>query len=94
MSIRPLHDYVVIERKEPEETVKGGIILTGAAQEKPVVAEVTEVGPGVLADGTKVEMPVKPGDKVLVTKYGGTEFTIDGRKVSIIKQSDILAVVE
>jgi chaperonin GroES len=55
---------------------------------------VTEVGPGVLADGTKVEMPVKPGDKVLVTKYGGTEFTIDGRKVSIIKQSDILAVVE
>lgn len=94
MKIRPLADRVVIKNVEPEETTKSGIILTGSAKEKPQVCEVVAVGPGGVVDGHEVEMTVKPGDKVLIAKYAGTEVKVDGDECVIVRQSDILAVVE
>ena len=89
-----LADRVVIKNVEPEETTKSGIILTGSAKEKPQVCEVLAVGPGGLVEGKEVEMTVKPGDKVLIAKYAGTEVKVDGEECVIVRQSDILAVVE
>ncbi len=94
MKIRPLADRVVIKMVEAEETTKSGIILTGSAKEKPQVAEVVAVGPGGMVDGKEVEMIVKVGDKVLTSKYAGTEVKLDGEECTIVRQSDILAVVE
>ena len=94
MKIIPLADHVVIKTVEAEETTKSGIILTGSAKEKPQVAEVLAVGPGGLVDGKTVEMLVKVGDKVLTSKYSGTEVKVDGEECTIVRQSDILAVVE
>ena len=94
MKIRPLADRVVIKTVEAEETTKSGIILAGSAKEKPQVAEVLAVGPGGLVDGKEVEMLVKVGDKVLTSKYSGTEVKVDGEECTIVRQSDILAVVE
>ena len=94
MTIRPLVDRVVIKSVEAEETTKSGIILTAAAQEKPAIAEIIAVGPGGMVDGKEVKMFVKVGDKVLISKYSGTEVKIDGVEYSIVRQDDILAVVE
>lgn len=94
MKIKPLADRVVVKMVEAEETTKSGIILTTAAQEKPQVAEVLEVGPGGMVDGVEVEMTVKVGDRVITSKYSGTEVKLDGQEYIIVKQSDILAVVE
>ena len=94
MKIRPLGDRVVIKRVEAEETTKSGIVLPVAAKEKPQVAEVIAVGPGGLVDGKEVKMELKVGDKVLFSKYAGNEVKIEGEEVTILKQDDILAVVE
>ena len=94
MKIIPLADRVVIKTVEVEETTKGGIILTGSAKEKPSVAEVISVGPGGMVDGHDVVMTVKPGDKVITSKYSGTEVKVDGEECTIVRQSDILAIVE
>ena len=94
MTIKPLGDRVVIKNVETEETTKSGIILTGSAKEKPQVAEVIAVGPGGNVDGKDVEMIVKVGDKVLTSKYSGTEVKVDGEECTIVRQSDILAIVE
>ena len=94
MTIKPLADRVVIRMVEAEETTKSGIILTGAAKEKPQVAEVIAVGPGGLVDGKEVKMYVAVGNKVLTSKYSGTEVKVDGSEYVIVRQSDILAVVE
>ena len=94
MKIKPLADRVVIKMVEAEETTKGGIILTSAAKEKPQVATVVAVGPGGIVDGKEVEMIVKVGDKVLTSKYSGTEVKVDGEECTIVRQSDILAIVE
>ena len=94
MSIKPLLDRVVVQMVEAEETTKSGIVLAGAAKEKPQVAEVIAVGPGGLVDGKEVTMYVKVGDKVITSKYSGTEVKLDGEEVIIVRQSDILAVVE
>lgn len=94
MKLTPLADRVVLKMTEAEETTKGGIILTGAAKEKPEVAEVLAVGPGGMVDGKEVVMNVKPGDKVIYSKYAGTEVKIDGQEIIIVRQSDILATVE
>lgn len=94
MKLKPLADRVIIKLMEAEETTKGGIILTGAAKEKPEVAEVVAVGPGGLVDGKEVKMTVKKGDKVITSKYSGTEVKMDGVEYTIVRQSDILAVVE
>ncbi len=94
MSIKPLLDRVVVKMVEAEETTKSGIVLAGAAKEKPQVAEVIAVGPGGLVDGKEVTMYVKVGDKVITSKYSGTEVKLDGEEVIIVRQSDILAVVE
>lgn len=93
MNIKPLADRVVIKMLEAEETTKSGIILTSAAQEKPQVAEVVAVGPGGIVDGKEVVMEVKVGDKVLISKYAGTEVKLDGEEYTILRQSEILAVV-
>ena len=94
MTIKPLADRVVIKMCEAEETTKSGIILAGSAKEKPQVAEVLAVGPGGLVDGKEVQMIVKVGDKVLTSKYSGTEVKVDGEECTIVRQSDILAIVE
>ena len=94
MRIKPLADRVVIKLVEEEETTTGGLILTGSAKEKPQIAEVLAVGPGGNVDGKDVEMIVKVGDKVLTSKYAGTEVKVDGEECTIVRQSDILAVVE
>lgn len=94
MTIRPLADRVVIKAVEAEETTKSGIILTAAAQEKPSIAEIVAVGPGGTVDGKEVKMFVKVGEKVLISKYSGTEVKVDGVEYSIVRQDDILAVVE
>ena len=94
MKLKPLADRVVVKLVEAEETTKGGIILTGAAKEKPEVAEVLAVGPGGLVDGKEVTMTVKVGDKVITSKYMGTEVKIDGEQLTIVKQSDVVAIVE
>ena len=94
MKLKPLADRVVIKLVEAEENTKSGIILTGSAKEKPEVAQVIEVGPGGLVDGKEVTMTVKVGDKVITSKYAGTEVKIDGEEYTIVRQSDILAIVE
>lgn len=94
MSIKPLFDKVVVEQIKAEEKSKGGIILTAAAQEKPSTCLVVAVGPGGIIDGKEVTMQVKVGDKVLLSKYSGTEVKLDGKEYTIIRQSDILAIVE
>ena len=92
--IKPLADRVLIKMKEAEETTKSGILLSTASKEKPQVAEVIAVGPGGIVDGEKVEMSVKVGDKVITSKYSGTEVKYEGEEYIIVKQSDILAIVE
>ena len=94
MTIRPLADRVVIKQVEAEEKTKTGIILTASAQEKPQIAEVVAVGPGGLVDGKEVVMTVKVGDKVITSKYAGTEVKCDGIEYNIVRQGDILAIVE
>ena len=94
MKLRPLGDRVVLKQLEAEEKTQSGIILTGAAKEKPQEAEVIAVGPGGIVDGEKVEMQVKIGDKVIYSKYAGTDVTLDKEEYIIVKQSDILAIVE
>lgn len=94
MRVRPLGDRVVIKKLEAEETTKSGIVLPGAAKEKPQEAEVVAVGPGGVVDGKEIKMEVKVGDKVLFSKYSGTEVKVDGEEYTIIRQDDILAVVE
>ena len=94
MTLKPLADRVVVKTIEAEETTKSGIILTAAAQEKPGIAEVIEVGPGGMVDGKEVVMTVKKGDKVITSKYAGTEVKLDGVEYNVVRQSDILAVVE
>ena len=94
MTIKPLADRVVIKMMEAEETAKGGIILAASAQEKPQVAEIVAVGPGGVVDGKEVKMYLKVGDKVLLSKYAGTEVKLDGEDYTILRQSDILAIVE
>ena len=94
MTIKPLGDSVVIKMVEAEETTKSGIILAGSAKEKPQVAQVLAVGPGGLVEGKEVQMQVKVNDKVLISKYAGTEVKIDGEELIIVRQSDILAIVE
>lgn len=92
--IKPLLDKVLIKMIESEETTKSGIILSSGSQEKPQIAEVVAVGPGGMIDGEKVEMQVKVSDKVIINKYAGTEVKYEGVEYIIVKQSDILAVVE
>ena len=94
MTLKPLADRVVIKRLEAEETTKGGIILTAAAKEKPDLSVVVAVGPGGMVDGKAVKMILKPGDKVITSKYMGTEVKIDGEQLTIVKQSDVVAIVE
>ena len=94
MTIKPLCDRVVIKMTEAEETTKSGIILAGNAKEKPVVAEVVAVGPGGMVDGNEVKMYLTVGQKVLISKYAGTEVKLDGEEFTILRQSDVLAVVE
>ena len=94
MKIRPLFDRVVIKSCEVEETTKSGLILTGNAKEKPQMAEVIAVGPGGVVDGKDVTMSVNVGDKVIYSKYAGYEVKLDGEEYIIVRQSDILAVVE
>ena len=92
--IKPLADRVLVKMKEGEETTQSGIILSASAKEKPQVAEVIAVGPGGKIDGNMVEMQVKPADKVIISKYAGTEVKYEGEEYLIVKQSDILAIVE
>ena len=94
MIVKPLGDRVVIKNVEMEETTKGGILLTSASKEKPQMAEVLAVGPGGMVDGKEVVMNVKPGQKVIYSKYAGTEVKVDGQELIIVRQSDILATVE
>ncbi len=94
MTIKPLSDRVVIKMEAAEETTKSGILLTGSAKEKPQVADVVAVGPGGIVDGKEVKMTVKPGDHVLTSKYSGTEVKVDGEDYTIVRQSDILAIVD
>ena len=94
MNIKPLADRVVLKMVVAEETTKSGIILAGSAKEKPQVAEVVAVGPGGNVEGKEVTMYVKTGDKVLTSKYSGTEVKVDGEEYTIVRQSDLLAIVE
>ena len=94
MTLKPLADRVVVKLVEAEEKTKTGIILTASAQEKPQIAEVVAVGPGGLVDGKEITMTVKVGDKVITSKYAGTEVKCDGVEYNIVRQSDILAIVE
>ena len=94
MKLKPLSDRVIIKQVAAEETTKSGIILSSAAQEKPQIYEVVEVGPGGIVDGEKVEMTVKQGDKVITGKYSGTNVKIVGEELIIVRQSDILVIVE
>ncbi|MBQ8162318.1 MAG: co-chaperone GroES [Clostridia bacterium] len=94
MTVKPLFDRVVIRNCEAEETTKGGLILTSAAKEKPQMAEVLAVGPGGMVDGKEVAMAVKVGQKIIYSKYAGTEVKLDGEEYIIVRQSDILAIVE
>ena len=93
MTLKPLADRVIVKQVEAEETTKAGIILTSAAQEKPQMYEVIAVGPGGMVDGNEVKMEVKKGDRVITGKYSGTEVKFDGEEHTIVRQSDILAIV-
>ena len=92
--IKPLADRVLIKMVESEETTKSGIILTSGSQEKPQIAEVVAVGPGKKEDGEEVKMYIKEGDKVIINKYSGTEVKYQGTEYTIVKQDDILAIVD
>jgi len=94
MKLKPLGDRVIIKMVEAEEKTKSGIILTGSAKEKPEIAEVVAVGPGGMVDGKEVVMVVEIGQKVITSKYAGNEVKVDGEEYTIVRQSDILAVVE
>ncbi len=94
MNIKPLADNVVIKATSSEETTKSGIVLTSASKEKPQIAEVVAVGPGGLVDGKEIKMTVKSGQKVIAAKYAGTDIKLDDQEYTILRQSDILAVVE
>ncbi|MEE0186456.1 MAG: co-chaperone GroES [Oscillospiraceae bacterium] len=94
MTIKPLADRIVIKMTEAEETTKSGLILAAASKEKPQVAEVVAVGPGGIVDGEKVDMYLKVGDKVLLSKYAGTEVKVDDVEYTILRQSEVLAIVE
>ena len=94
MKLKPLGDRVVVKMTEAEETTASGIFLTASAQEKPEIAEVIAVGPGGMVDGKEVAMCVKPGDKVITSKYAGTQVTCNGVEYTIVRQSDVLAIVE
>ena len=94
MTIKPLADRVVIKMEEAEETTKSGIVLAGSAKEKPQVASIVAVGPGGMVDGNQIDMYVKVGDKVITSKYSGTEVKLDDVEYTIVKESDILAVLE
>ena len=94
MTIKPLGDRVVIKMLEAEETTKGGILLASSAKETPQVAEVVAVGPGGVVDGKEITMELKVGDKVIMSKYAGTNVKLDGEELIVVKQSDILAKVE
>jgi chaperonin GroES len=94
MKLRPLCDRVILKQLEAEEKTKSGIVLPGAAKEKPQEAEVIAVGPGGVVDGKEIKMEVKAGDKVIYSKYAGTEVKLDGEEYVIVRQNDIVAVVE
>lgn len=94
MTIKPLTDRVVIKAEESEETTKSGIVLTASSQEKPQFATVVAVGEGGIVDGKEVKMYVKVGDKVITSKYSGTEVKLDGEEYTTVRQNDILAIVE
>lgn len=94
MTIKPLADRVVIKMEQAQETTKSGIVLAGAAKEKPQIASVVAVGPGGMVDGKEVQMYVKVGDKVITSKYSGTEVKFENEEYTILRQSDILAIVE
>ena len=94
MKLTPLADRVVLKMVEVEETTKGGIILTGAAKEKPSIAEVISVGPGGMVDGNNVTMAVKVGDKVIIDKFAGSKVTLEDTEYIVVRQGDILAIVE
>ena len=94
MTVKPLGDRVVIKNCEAEETTKSGLILAGSAKEKPQMAMVLAVGPGGNVDGKEITMHVEAGQKVIYSKYAGTEVKVDGEELKIVRQSDILAVVE
>ena len=94
MTLKPLSDRIVLKKVEVEETTKSGIILTGSAKEKPQISEVIAVGPGGMVEGKEVVITVKPGDKVISSQYAGTEVKIDGAEYTIVRQSDVLAIVE
>ena len=94
MNIKPLGDRVVLKKLEAESTTKSGIVLTGTAKEQPQEAEVMAVGPGAVVDGKRVEMEVKVGDKILYSKYAGTDVKVSGEEYIILRQDDILAIVE
>lgn len=94
MTIKPLADRIVIKMTEAEETTKSGLILAAASKEKPQIAEVVAVGPGGVVDGEKVDMYLKVGDKVLLSKYAGTEVKVDDVEYTILRQSEVLAIVE
>ena len=94
MSLKPLNDRVILRQAEAEETTKGGIILTSQTKEKPQEAEVVAVGPGAVIEGKVMPMTVKVGDKVVYSKYAGTEVKYDGQDYIVVKESDILAIVE
>ena len=94
MKLVPLADRVVLKQSTPEEKTKSGIILTSQSQEKPQQAEVVAVGPGGMVDGKEVKMEVKEGDKVIYSKYAGTDVKLDGDEYVIVRQNDILAIVE
>ena len=94
MKLKPLSDRVVLKMVEAEETTKSGIILAGSAKEKPQIAEVIAVGPGGIVDGKEVVMTVKPGERVIFSKYSGTEVKCDGEEYTVVRGGDILATVE
>ena len=94
MTMKPLGDRVVIKNLEAEETTRGGIILTNSAKEKPVMAEVVAVGPGGNVDGKEITMQVSVGQKVIYSKYAGTEIKLDGQEYIILRQGDLLAIIE
>lgn len=94
MKLKPLADRVILKQFKAEEKTKSGLILAASAQEKPEMFEVVEVGPGGMVDGNEVKMTVSAGDRVIVGKYSGTTVKVDGEEYSIVRQSDILAVVE
>ena len=94
MTLKPLADRVVVKMTEAEETTQSGIILAGTAKDKPQVAEIVAVGPGGVVDGKEIVMEVKVGQKVITSKYAGTEVKCDGVEYTIVRQSDILAIVE